>query len=550
MTRKIIIATIFVIVLGIGAPSLVLYSMGYRLDLKKGIFVYSGSIVLKTTPSSVNIFLDGKEVSQAVIDLINRSLNINGLVPKKYTLEVKLPGYQTWKKEVEVHSGIASEYWNIVLIPNELQEDILYNGNIVKYAFNPNKNKLAYFVRQGEFLSLFIRETGQDIFVYKESVNQRFTPKGGELKWSPSGDKLIFSYQKDDKESVFLIGSQDNYETILPISQIWAENLANNNQNNHSDDKKTSKEISKDIAASYFWMDSDNIIFTSETKLFLQPTSSIFDWWKEKQQAKSDQNNDKNSSSSTKNSNSNNENSQEEFALDTENSFSEIKQGVAGYTLCDRMICAVNQNDKTFNVLNDAGNTEIAVAFPSDYQTTDTYKLFAYGKKTVAILDADGNLFLWDDVRNKEEGVEDLHFISPRVKEAYFSDDGKKLLFSTDKECYVYFVREWEVQPKHSLGDLERIFEQGDPIEKVQWYVDYQNVFVIDKKGIKFVELDGRGERNISTFITAGNISNVSYDAPNRKLWCIKGENERAQLIEVSFPVTRSIFSGMNGIIQ
>ena len=315
LKRRIIIALIFVIVLGVVAPTVVFYSFGYRFDWNKKIFVHSGSIVIKSTPTNVNISLDGKQVSSKSIDYINQTTNINGLTPNKYQLEVSAPGYQTWKKETEVHSGIATEYWNVLLPPQNITKMNLLDNNLLSYSFSPDKKNLAYFVRQDEWISLIIRDKdNKETFVYKESVNQRFVPKEGELKWSGDGKWLIFSLKQDNKEKIFLVGAEDGFATTVQLGEVWKntlllnnppndQNNVNLNSNNSNSNKplKPSKEQQTNqentvvqeegIDALYSWDKKNNIYFAFNGNLYTQSASQVFDWWNNRSLSSLDNNN-------------------------------------------------------------------------------------------------------------------------------------------------------------------------------------------------------------------------------------------------------------------
>jgi hypothetical protein len=186
-------------------------------------------------------------------------------------------------------------------------------------------------------------------------------------------------------------------------------------------------------------------------------------------------------------------------------------------------------------VINQKGEEQARIPLPEKYEVTKKYQIFAYSEELVAVLDENGNLFLWDQVQNEADGGEGMKFIFAGVKEAYFSDDGKKLLFATKSEAYVYFTREWEVQPKHLIGDLNLIWSQPEDFVNVQWYLDYQNILVVNKDRVVLVELDERGGRN-----TTG------YDTVERKFWFTeKGNGEMQKLQEVAFPVTTGLLLGI-----
>lgn len=546
LARKIIVSAIFFIVLVVVAPLIILYSLGYRFDKDNEVFIHSGSIVLKTTPFNVEIKINGQIMPQKSIDLINRSYNINGLNPGSYEVEVNSPGFNTWKKQVEVHSGIATEFWNVVLIPQELERKTLIEDNLLKYAFSPDKKKIGYFTEQGGFLTLFVQEGDQNSFVYKESLNQKYVPSAGELKWSPDNQWLLFSLKKNNKEVIYLTYSSSdnpNYTDVIPVGDLLDNTIAslNNDQNTDTAAQKNKKAEVGEI--NYIWDDQNNIYYSSEGVIYVEPVDTIFNWWTDTSKGtiplpNNNQNNQPNQKKTGK--------TDKTLILTGDYQPVKITNKINGFTFCASLICGVDASERKLNLISKKGDLQTQIPLPDNYNATNKYQVFAYSDQLAAILDENGNLFLWDDIQNKKENSEGVKFIFSAVKEAYFSNDGKKLLFATDKEAYVYFVREWEVQPKHSLGDLELVWQQADELEKVQWYLDYQNIFVINKGEIKLVELDDRSGKNITVFAQAQNIGNASYDTRERKLWFTEGEDKGIdKLQEIAYPITSGIFSGL-----
>ena len=81
--RRILFWLLFLLFL-VTTPIAMLYSQGYRFDQKRMIFVHSGSITLKSLPTSVNVFVDGKPQSTNNLDIINNSVTVGGLRPGNY----------------------------------------------------------------------------------------------------------------------------------------------------------------------------------------------------------------------------------------------------------------------------------------------------------------------------------------------------------------------------------------------------------------------------------------------------------------------------------
>jgi len=538
LIRKIIVFSLFFVVLVIVAPAIVFYSMGYRFNKENNEVVRSGSIVIKTTPSSPQIALDGQKINQASIDLINRSLNINGLEPKDYRLEIQASGYVPWKKSVEVHSGIATEFWNILLVPDNVSPRTVNEDNIAKYAFSADKKKIAYFLDKNNAITLLVhdQDQGEDFPVFSEAVNQRYTPEPGELKWSPDGQWLLFSINKNDTPEIHLTSAGDNYGEIIPLGDAWRDSLADSLNPGGGGKGKKAETASIN---NYFWDNRGGLYFVKGSVLYNQVPDSTLSWWKSQNQ--NSNNNNANEATQKKNTKTS-----VNLVLPADSQPAKIKENIYGMTECGSYFCSVNTPARNLEVSDKDGNLQQSVSFPDNYQLTDKYQVFAYADNRVAILDSNGNLFLWDEDQNKEEGKTGLKFIFPGVNEVYFSNDGKKLLFSTKNETYVYFVRDWNVQPKHTAGDLEVIYRDSGELKAVQWYLDYQNILVANGEGIKMVELDGRGGRNSADFLKGNNLSDMGYDTNAKKMWYLEDEgNGMKKLQEISFPPSASLFSGI-----
>jgi|GEM_PF-1676841 len=544
--RRIVVSTTFFIVLGIVAPIIVFYSLGYRFDKEKKSLVYSGSIVLKTTPYSTQLFVDKKEIPQKNVDLINRSYNINSLEPGNYDIEVRAPGFYPWKKKAEVHAGIATEFWNVLLIPELLDKKTIIEENLIKYSFSPDKSKIAYFIEQDNYISVFVRDQSQNenVLVYREPANQQFVPVPGELKWSSDGKWLLFSLRKNNVEEISLTDDNSGFTEIIPLGEIWKKNLTVTDSTKVKNKKES---LSKEKPIVYSWDDQGNIYFVFDGTLYSQSIESIANWWKNKfNQDNENANKSPNEQGAIK---KNSSVSPEKLVFDESSQPYKIKDKVSGFAFCGDYLCSINIADKKLEVFDQKGGLQASVSFPENYQMTDSYQIFAYSNKLLSVLDEKANLFLWDEVENKEKGNEGIKFIFPEAKQVYFSNDGKKLLFTTSNEAYVYFVKDWEVQPRHTAGDLEVLFRDSQELEKAQWYWDYQNIFIKNKEGIKMIELDSRGGRNSGDFLKANNLSDFSYDTVDKKMWFMEeDENNAKKLQEVVFPETRGIFSGIMNI--
>ncbi len=95
------------------ASSVLFYAYGYRFSIERGVFIYTGSLSLKTNVETVTIKIDGGAIPEKRLGLLNNSIHIAGLNPGEHMIEVEAPGYKSWSKKVVIQSGLTVEFWNI-----------------------------------------------------------------------------------------------------------------------------------------------------------------------------------------------------------------------------------------------------------------------------------------------------------------------------------------------------------------------------------------------------------------------------------------------------
>jgi len=141
MTHRIrsILFLLFAVFFVIAAPSVVFYSLGWRVDFVNRRIIKTGAMYFKVWPKSADIYLNGKLKKKT--DFFFGSALVENLIPRKYSVEVKKDGYQTWKKDLEVQENIATEEKNIILVPSHTVFNMLAQG-IEKYFFSPDEKEI------------------------------------------------------------------------------------------------------------------------------------------------------------------------------------------------------------------------------------------------------------------------------------------------------------------------------------------------------------------------------------------------------------------------
>jgi len=110
-TRR-ILYSFFIAIFAIAAPTLVLYTAGFRYDFKYNRIVETGSLVIKSYPENASIYIDGKLLEQTTPTIINT------ILPGKINLLVEKEGYHRWEKTIEIFHRVSTFEESIKLYPN------------------------------------------------------------------------------------------------------------------------------------------------------------------------------------------------------------------------------------------------------------------------------------------------------------------------------------------------------------------------------------------------------------------------------------------------
>lgn len=172
------------------APSVILYSQGYRFDWEKKKITQTGAFYFKVSPKNADIYINGKFKKRT--SGITDSVLIKNLLPNRYEVEITSTkeGYYSWKKTLEIKEKQATEAKNIILFPENPNfvlvatttkaiDGILAEINILEELKNsklsPDEKKVVDF-NNYEVWILF-RENEKKIFL------TRFSEKIGKVFW-------------------------------------------------------------------------------------------------------------------------------------------------------------------------------------------------------------------------------------------------------------------------------------------------------------------------------------------------------------------------------
>lgn len=430
------------------APTLVLYARGYRIDFQKGVFVHSGTVTLKTNPQNVQISLNGKS-EEATASRMNNSLNIAGLIPREYHLTVSSPGFNDWNKKTDVHSGMASEYWNILLTRKEYAKTAYTTGLVEKFFISPEDKFIALENSQDGTIGINILDIKNDEITQTYSFpDWQFIPEERKenIEWSPKEDYLLIPLQKkviienEEKTVFFYFVADPNKETYFNLNEFLEKSNIKNTR--------------------WHPANKDYLFFLEGTDLF---RASITD----------------------------------------KNDLILVDQDVSSFDLAENGVYYFQlPNELVFRKDLDgiSGKIQITFTSPKESQIFNE-KLIVYDENRIAFLDQAKNLFLFNNGQYKEY----LQKIGSAIEGIQFSDDGKKLLFWSNNEISVHFLRDWNVQPLRIENETKEITRYSEKIDNVQWFKDYEHIIFNVGPFAKIIELDNRDYRICNDLLTTEN---------------------------------------------
>lgn len=470
----------------ITAFSVLFYAFGYRFSFDRGIFIYTGSITIKPNPDTVSIKVDNELIPEKRLGLLNNSIHIGGLAPGEHFIEISAPGYRPWTKKTVVQSGFSTEFWNVLLSREDYAPIAIPDTERAIKIFPALKEQLlAVAKKNGSEFSIDTLDTGtgesERVFSASDAV---FSPEDPEnIEWTPDSDKLIIPLKKDGVRAY----------SIVDIETKEARSL------------EALAKRSSPLRAPRWDPTTRNFLF------FMAGTTL--------------------------------------YRIDTETPDAlaiAIRENVASYDVSGRNLYYMESDNGTvYRIPTDepgAEPTQITSSpLPADPDATHDYSLVVYDESRLAILDRSaGELFVFNrDVREKP-----FKALGGSVRGMQFSDDGKKLLFFSDNEISVYFIRVWEAQPAREADTVMQIARFASPLRSVQWTEDYEHVLFSLNGSVKMIELDSRDQRNLTDIASfPAPLAQILSRFEENKVYFVRSDNPENNAVEsISFPESSGLF--------
>lgn len=128
------------------APFLILYSLGYTIDIRRKTVKETGGIFVKTNQSGFTVSLNNGAIQKS--SLLTRGLLLSNLTPGQYRIRIEKDGYRPWEKIISVTQLSVREIRDIILLPDPLPKETITpwgNEEQLGRAFVSPKTRYAAF---------------------------------------------------------------------------------------------------------------------------------------------------------------------------------------------------------------------------------------------------------------------------------------------------------------------------------------------------------------------------------------------------------------------
>lgn len=220
MTKKtrliiLLVCALFFLVI---TPSIVLYSLGYRMDFEQKKIVATGGIYLKTWPQSAEVFIDSKLSGKT--NMFSGSVFVQNLLPKRHDVLIKKDGYFFYQKTLDVKEKEVVKLEHIILFKENIPFELLKNDE--NSPFKKQEPDDLFSIKNGNLYKNNLDE--KPLLILKNLL--AFKTVGNDIMWLGS-DGFLYSSDisgENEKKLSFLplkIDKKNSYKIEIIFGNIF-----------------------------------------------------------------------------------------------------------------------------------------------------------------------------------------------------------------------------------------------------------------------------------------------------------------------------------------
>src|SRR3989344_123912 len=277
-STRLIIIIICAILFLIIAPYIVLYSLGYRVDLANGKIIETGGIYVRVFPQGADVTINSKIKNKTGI--FSNSVFVQNLLPKQHNVLIEKEGYHNYQKNLLVKEQVVTKLENVTLFKKEILFDLLKN-NADYFSISPNNNiliKADITSKEINFETINLGNSQKNEIVLSIKIGKIL-----DSKWSNDSN----SYLLKTNDGYFILNTSNSklQFTKLPISTDIKEvyfDPENSNQllfikNKNLYSTLNNKEMLKNVAGfsiknqKIVWLSYDGFLYSYDIPNNLDP---------------------------------------------------------------------------------------------------------------------------------------------------------------------------------------------------------------------------------------------------------------------------------------
>jgi len=224
LIRRIVVYAAMVLAVGAIVTFVVFSIMGYRFDSGNGQIEQYALLQFSSSPSGANVTIDGKKLS-------TQTPNKSAVKAGKHEIKISRAGYETWKKTINIKSGVLEWLNYALLVPTKLTvEPVTSYAAINTTLASPNGR---YMLVQGHFdlidLSADAIKTVKLTIpadIYTDSTTVGVVHTFQVYKWDDSSRYVLIKHTSNSKDEWLVLDTQD-VKLTKNITQLFDFAISN-----------------------------------------------------------------------------------------------------------------------------------------------------------------------------------------------------------------------------------------------------------------------------------------------------------------------------------